>query len=276
MTTDSTNSPHPQIEVVNAGTSPLNLNNVEVRYWLNCDCTTQSIQTWVDWAGLEPTGITATTDVMTTAVPTSEGGQTDYVSYKFTGNLVLQPGQSIQIQSRFNKSDWSNMLQDNDWSFAPYTSFTPWTQITGYVNGSLVWGQEPVAVAAALKTASVVAYPNPSTGHGVNLAVSITGSVTVATASTITKTKLVSDSSAEKGIDPSALITLKVYTMTSRLIWSTTLPGSSFGSSGQHDVYWNEKSLAGSNLANGVYIVVLSVKSEGQTSTTSSKILILK
>ena len=71
------------------------------------------------------------------------GGQTNYVSYKFTGNLVWQPGQMIQIQSRFNMSDWSNMLQDNDWSFAAYTSFTPWTQITGYVSGSLVWGQEP-------------------------------------------------------------------------------------------------------------------------------------
>jgi hypothetical protein len=275
MTTDSTNSPHPQIEVVNAGTSPLNLNNVEVRYWLNCDCTTQSIQTWVDWAGLEPTGITATTDVMTTAVPTSEGGQTDYVSYKFTGNLVLQPGQSIQIQSRFNKSDWSNMLQDNDWSFAPYTSFTPWTQITGYVNGSLVWGQEPVAVATALKTASVVSYPNPSTGNGVNLSVNLTGSGSPG-ASTRAKAQLVSGSSTETGIDPNALVTLKVYTITGRLIWSTTVTGASTGSSGNHNIYWNEKDLKGSNLANGLYVVVATVKSQEQTSMTTSKLLILK
>ena len=38
--------------------------------------------------------------------------------------MVLQPGQMIQIQSRFNLSDWSNMLQSNDWSYAAYTSFT--------------------------------------------------------------------------------------------------------------------------------------------------------
>jgi hypothetical protein len=254
----------------------LNLNNVEVRYWFNCDCTTQTVQSWVDWAGLLPAGTSVTGDVINTVQPTTEGGQTNYISYKFTGNLVLQPGQMIQVQSRFNKSDWSNMLQDNDWSFAPYTSFTPWNQITGYVNGSLVWGTEPVSTSAALKTASVIAYPNPSTGNGVNLAVSLSGSGTGTTASTSAKGKLVSGSSVATGVDPSAIITLKVYTMAGRLIWSETVPGSTFGSSGNHDVYWNEKDLAGGNLANGLYIVAVSVKSQGQTTTTTAKLLVLR
>jgi len=272
VTSDSTNSTHPQIEVVNTGTGPLNLNNVEVRYWFNCDCTTQSIQTWVDWAGLLPAGTSVTGDVVATAVPTSLGGQTDYVSYKFTGNLVLQPGQIIQVQSRFNKSDWSNMLQDNDWSFAAYTGFTPWTHITGYLNGSLVWGQEPSAASSALKAASVLAYPNPSTGNGVNLSVSLTGNGSGASASV--KAKDLSGNSTE--VDPSAQITLKVYTLEGRLIWSTALPDSSFGSSGNHTVYWNEKDLSGANLANGLYIVAAVVKSQGQTSTAFSKVVILK
>jgi rhamnogalacturonan endolyase len=272
VTTDSTNSPHPQIEVVNTGSSPLNLNNVEVRYWFNCDCTTQTVQTWVDWAGLMPTGTTVTPDILTTVVPTSLGGQTDYVSYKFTGNLVLQPGQAVQIQSRFNKSDWSNMLQDNDWSFAAYTSYTPWNQITGYVNGSLVWGQEPAASSAALKAASVIAYPNPSTGNGVNLAVNLSGNG----AGTSASAKLVSGSNPGTGIDPAAQVILKVYTIEGRLIWSTTVTGASIGSTGNHAVYWNEKSLAGSNLANGLYIVAATVKSQGQTTTTTTKLLVLR
>jgi len=41
-------------------------------------------------------------------------------------------------------------------------------------------------------------------------------------------------------------------------------------------VYWNEKSLAGSNLANGLYIVVATVKSQGQTTTATSKLLVLR
>ena len=56
VTSATTNSPHPQIQVVNTGTGPLNLNNVTVRYWFNCDCTTQTVQAWVDWAGLIPRG----------------------------------------------------------------------------------------------------------------------------------------------------------------------------------------------------------------------------
>jgi hypothetical protein len=275
VTANSTNSPHPQIEVANTGTGSLSLNNVEVRYWFNCDCTNQTEQSYVDWAGLMPAGTGVTGDVLTTVQATSLGGQTNYVSYKFTGNLVLQPGQKIEIQGRFNKSDWSNMLQSNDWSFAAYTSFTQWNHITGYVNGSLVWGQEPAAAAsAALKTASVQAYPNPSTGSGVNLAVNLTGSGTGSSASA--KASLDSGLTEETGVDPNALVTLKVYTITGRLLWSTTVTGASIGSSGAHTVYWNERDLKGAGLANGLYVVACTVKSEGVTTTTTSKLLILK
>jgi len=269
VTTDSTNSPHPQIEVVNTGSGPLNLNNVEVRYWFNCDCTNQSIQTWVDWAGLMPVGTTETTDVVTTAVATSLGGQTNYVSYKFTGNLVLQPGQAIQVQSRFNKSDWSNMLQDNDWSFAAQSTYVPSTKITAYEGGTLVWGQEPSSTSSALKAASVVAFPNPSTGNGVNLAISLSGKGTGAMVSAV-------GSSDTTGVDPAAQITLKAYTLDNRLIWSTNLTGASLGSTGNHTVYWDEKNYVGNYLANGLYIVTCTVKSQGQTTTTTTKLLVLK
>jgi glucuronoarabinoxylan endo-1,4-beta-xylanase len=271
VTTNSTNSPHPQIELVNTGTSALNLNNVEVRYWLNCDCTGQSVQVWVDWAGLMPAGTSVTGNIQATVVPTTLGGQTDYISYKFTGNMVLQPGQNIQIQSRFNLSDWSNMLQDNDWSFAPYTSFTKWTQITGYLNGSLVWGQEPSGSSAALTTASALAYPNPSTGNGVNVSVSVSGSGT--TASSVSAKSV---SASSNWVDPDAQMTMKVYTTAGRLIWSKTFEGASIGSSGSHLLYWNEKDLRGANLASGAYIAVVTVKSHGQTTSATTKILILK
>ncbi len=72
VTSDTTNSPHPQIEVVNTGTSALNLNNVEVRYWFNCDCTTgQTIQAWVDYAGYLPSGSNVTSDVQISVQPTT-------------------------------------------------------------------------------------------------------------------------------------------------------------------------------------------------------------
>jgi rhamnogalacturonan endolyase len=266
VTSNTTNSPHPQIEVVNTGKAALNLNNVEVRYWFNCDCTGQSIQTWVDWAGLMPTGSTVTADVLTSVAATTLGGQTDYVSYKFSGNLVLQPGQSIQIQSRFNKSDWSNMLQNNDWSYTASTSFTQSTHITGYLNGSLVWGQAPIVSAPAAQTANLLAFPNPSTGSGVNLSVNMTGS------SSSIGAKAVSTSS---GIDPDGVLTFRAYSLDGQLVWVKTVDESSFESSG-HSLYWNERNLENQSLSSGLYIVTVTVNSGVQSSTSTVKVAIVR
>jgi endo-1,4-beta-xylanase len=269
VTNDTTNSPHPFIQVVNTGTGPLDLNNVTVRYWFNCDCTNQTIQTWVDWAGLMPAGTSVTGDVVTKVQSTTLGGQTDYVLYSFTGNLVLQPGQKIQIQSRFNKNDWSNMNQANDWSFAPYTSYTNAPQVTGYLSGALVWGEQPAgAAAAALKVANVISFPNPSTGNGTTLSFTLGSSRSGTGASDLS-------GSNPALVDPNAKITLSIYSLGYRLIWTETLTGGGYGTTGPHDVYWNEKDLRGANLANGVYFLRVTVESNGQTTSSIGKILIL-
>ena len=271
VTSATTNSPHPQIQVVNNGTGPLALNNVQVKYWFNCDCTGQTIQAWVDWAGLMPAGSTATGNVSLSVQATSLGGQTNAVVLSFTGGKVLQPGQAIQVQARFNKSDWSNMSQGNDWSFAANTAFLDAPHVTGYLNGSLAWGQEPTGTAAALTAASVTAFPNPSTGNGTNLSVQLSGNGTVSASGVRAQ-----DAGSAVGVDPTASVTLKVYTLGGRLIWSQTLPGSGFGSAGTHNVYWNERDLSGAALSNGVYNVEVEVASQGQSSRTVSRVVILR
>ncbi len=268
VTGTTTNSPHPQIQVVNTGTGPLSLNNVQVKYWFNCDCTNQSLQVWVDWAGLMPSGANATANIHASVQTTSLGGQTDYILYTFTGNMVLQPGQIIQIQSRFNKSDWSNMTQSNDWSFAPYTRFTDAAQVTGYVGGSLVWGQEPVSKPAALTVSSAVAFPNPSTGSGTTLSFILNGNFLGTSASVL-------DADHPLLEDPNAKITLSIYTTAMRLLWTQTVTGGAYGTTGEHELYWNEKDLKGAGLANGVYILRVTIESNGQTTSTIGKILIL-
>jgi hypothetical protein len=265
-TSDATNSPHPQIQIVNTGTGPLSLNNVTVKYWFNCDCTNQTIQAWVDWAGLIPQGTSVTGNVHVAVDPTSLGGQTDYILYSFSGNLVLQPGQAIQVQSRFNKSDWSNMSQENDWSFAPYTGFTDASQVTGYLSGSLVWGQEPAGSQAALTVASAVAFPNPSTGNGTTLSFSLAGAAGGTSQPSLAN---------PLQVDPNAKVTLRIYSLSFRLIWSQTLTGGAYGTTGEHELYWNEKDLSGAKLANGVYFLRVTVESNGHSTTSTSKILIL-
>ncbi len=268
VTTANTNSPHPQLQIVNTGSGPLNLNDVTLRYWFNCDCTTQTLQAWVDWAGLIPQGTNETGNVEVSVQPTSLGGQTNYVLYSFTGNIVLPPGGILQIQSRFNKSDWSNMNQDDDWSFAPYTSFTNAPDVTGYLNGTLVWGEQPAASPSALTVSSALSFPNPSTGTGTTLSFTLNGGSKGTSASLY-------NGSGTLYSDPNAKITLSIYTLADRMIWTESFVGGAYGTSGQHDVYWNEKDLRGAGLANGVYFLKVTVQSNGSTSSAIAKILIL-
>jgi hypothetical protein len=182
--------------------------------------------------------------------------------------MVLQPGQKIQIQGRFNKSDWSNMTQGNDWSFAPNTSFADSTLVTGYMNGTLVWGQEPVAKAAGLTVTKALAFPNPSTGNGTTLSFTLGGNSMGSNASL--------DGNSPVLVDPNAKITLSIYTLSWRLIWTQTLSGGTYGTAGDHEVYWSEKDLKGFGLANGIYILRVTVVSNGQSSSTLGRILILQ
>ena len=246
----------------------MNLNGVTVKYWFNCDCTTQGLQAWVDWAGLMPLGSNETGNVHVSVQSTNLGGQTDYILYSFTGNVVLQPGQILQVQSRFNKSDWSNMTQSNDWSFAPNTSFADASQVTGYLNGGLVWGMEPVSKPAALTVASAMVFPNPSTGNGATLSFNLNGSAIGANGSLL-------DAEHPLLLDPNAKITLSIYSLNWRLIWTQTLTGGAYGTTGEHQLYWNEKDIKGAGLSNGIYYLRVTVQSNGQTTSTIAKILIL-
>ena len=276
VTTNITNSPHPQINVINTGTTALNLNNVEVRYWFNCDCTSgQTIQVWVDWAGEMPSGTNVTSDILTSVQPTTLGTQTNYVSIKFTGGITLQPNQYVQVQMRYNKSDWSNFSQSEDWSYADYTSFTTWSRITGYENGSLVWGQEPSAsTGGSAQVASASSNPNPSTSaSGSTLAYTISGS----SGSTASSIKAQGAGSVNYAIpDPAAKVELRIFTSSGRLIWKKDLSGVSNVSAGQHIVNWNGKTSGGETLAPGTYVLNVIVISNGQVSSKSFVIVILK
>jgi hypothetical protein len=142
----TTNSPHPQFVVVNEGSVPLSLSSLKLRYWFNCDCQLETtvIAGWTDWVGVLPAGLNITPKLRGYFERTTRGNQTNAVVIGFQNDPpVLQPGQSVEIHIRFSKEDWSNMSQNNDWSYAPYTNFGTWSKVTGYIDDVLVWGQEP-------------------------------------------------------------------------------------------------------------------------------------
>ena len=65
----------------------------------------------------------------------------------------LTPGQSTgEIMARFNKDNWSNFAEADDYSFDPTKlSFADWDRVTVYQSGTLIWGSEPPAAFGAVE-----------------------------------------------------------------------------------------------------------------------------
>ena len=139
--TASTNIIRPNLQVVNTGNTALNLSSVTVRYWYTADSTQP--QTWVcDFAQI---GCANLSGRFVSVSPARTGADT-YLEVSFKASTPsLNPGASTgEIQDRFNRADWSNYNQANDYSFnAAATAYGDATRVTVYFNGALIWGTEP-------------------------------------------------------------------------------------------------------------------------------------
>ncbi|WP_225850811.1 cellulose binding domain-containing protein [Streptomyces sp. HPF1205] len=129
----------PGLNLVNTGTSAVSLSTVTIRYWFTGDGGS-SFSTYIDYAALGSSNIT--TKVVSTSART---GADHYLEVGFTsGAGSLAAGKSTgDIQSRLNKSDWSNFNETNDYSYGTNTSYADAPKITVYIGGTLAYGTEP-------------------------------------------------------------------------------------------------------------------------------------
>ncbi|MEK4042075.1 glycosyl hydrolase [Paenibacillus sp. FSL H8-0048] len=136
----STNGIAPKFKVINTGNAPVQLSDVKLRYYYTIDGEQQQ-SFWTDWASIGNANVTGTF----VKLDTPAAGADYALEIGFTSAAgTLNPGQSAEIQTRFAKVNWSNYNQANDYSFnAAGTQFADHEQVTGYVNGQLVWGIEP-------------------------------------------------------------------------------------------------------------------------------------
>lgn len=136
----STNGIAPKFKVINTGNAPVQLSDVKLRYYYTIDGEQQQ-GFWTDWASIGNANVTGTF----VKLDTPAAGADYALVIGFTSAAgTLNPGQSAEIQTRFSKQDWSGYNQANDYSFnAVSTQFADHEQVTGYVNGQLVWGIEP-------------------------------------------------------------------------------------------------------------------------------------
>ncbi|HEY5003038.1 MAG TPA: cellulose binding domain-containing protein, partial [Ktedonobacteraceae bacterium] len=159
-TTASTNDPSPHFEIVNNSNASVSLSSLTIRYWYTEDGT-QSQQFWCDYAHAGCSNITGSFTPITS--PTSTANTYLQIGFTTGAGSIAIGGNSGDIQTRFNKSDWSNYNQANDYSWSQsQTSYAAWNQVTLYLNGQLVWGTEPNGTSVT-PTATATFTPTPAT-----------------------------------------------------------------------------------------------------------------
>ena len=126
----------PQFRIRNTGTEPVNLSELEIRYYFRYSGP-QTLTNWCDWAAFGCANVIATF--------VDDGLGNFHLSDRFGPDSgPIAPGQTAEIQNRFAKSDWSPFDQSGDYSFDPTrTDFSEWQNVTLYRNGVLIWGKEP-------------------------------------------------------------------------------------------------------------------------------------
>lgn len=148
-TTVGDNQVKPHLNLVNIGTTTVALSSVTVRYWYTVDGVRPQVF-WCDWT---PLGCNNVTGRFVTVSPARSGADT-YLEIGFTAGMgSLAPGQSTgEIMARFNKDNWSNFNEADDYSFdRTKLSFADWDRVTVYQNGTLIWGSEPLAGGAVVQ-----------------------------------------------------------------------------------------------------------------------------
>ncbi len=131
----------PLFKIYNTGTANIDIASIKIRYYYTIDEEKSQIFN-IDYAS----GVSSSNCVGTFVRMENPTTGADYymeLSFK-SGSGIIAPGGSIQVKTRWNKDDYSNYTQTGDYSFDPtITSYTDYSKTSGYLDGTLVWGNEP-------------------------------------------------------------------------------------------------------------------------------------
>lgn len=131
---------NPKFKLTNISNSTIKLSDIKIRYYYTIDGE-KSQSFWCDWSSVGNSNVTGRFSRMSS----KKSGADYYVEIGFTnGAGNLEPGRSIEVQTRFSKDNWSSYTQSNDYSFSSSASdYNRWSKVTLYISGKIVSGNEP-------------------------------------------------------------------------------------------------------------------------------------
>jgi rhamnogalacturonan endolyase len=132
-------------QVQNVGNVPVDYATLRVRYWFSPEGST-SISHSFDWAQVGASNLGGVV---------GQKGSDLYFETSFAPGLgQLYPLSSTgDVRFRLNKTDWTNFVEDNDWSYRSPWNYDLNDHLTLYYQGQLVYGAEPSTSPAAARKA---------------------------------------------------------------------------------------------------------------------------
>ncbi len=135
------NSLTPHFLIANRGSAAVPLSELTIRYWYTVDGERPQ-QFHCDWAQAGCSNLSGS--LVKLAQPLAGADYYLELSFAAGAGSVAAGADSGPIQTRVNKTDWSNYNELGDYSYDPLkTAFADWERVTLYRNGTLVWGTEP-------------------------------------------------------------------------------------------------------------------------------------
>jgi hypothetical protein len=150
VTAELSQESKPEFIIANNSATPVPLEDIELDYWFKDDLG-QTHMFNCDWAQI------GCKNVMGEFHTLSDGVFSLTIHFQ-PGLDPLLPGQDTgEIKVRFNRSDWSEFSQSDDYSFTLANDYVAWEKVALYLGGKLVWGSQPDFYPANSPTVTFIA-----------------------------------------------------------------------------------------------------------------------